>query len=261
MGTRRLAHPRPKWSLVTLLAAAGCATASPNTLVTTHLIPVPVEGNTRVPNRADLITISAMDLHPSQAATLFDRVADAVVSISGNRSRGSAFLITRDGLALTNSHVIARQENLMAQFRDGRALPVRVLRIDHASDVALVRISCNHRCRTVSLGDAESFAVGSDVYIVGTPLSEFFSHSLTKGIVSGLRFRKGATLIQTDAAINPGNSGGPIVNASSGRVIGIVSTKLVRSDIEGIGFGITIVDALRVLGVRPAASVNSATGQ
>lgn len=251
MGTRRLGHHRPKWSLLSLLAAAGCATASPNTLVTTDPIPPPVEEPRPVPAGADLITISSTDLQPSGAAALFDRVAAAVISISGNRSRGSGFLITRDGLALTNYHVIDRQENLTAQLRDGRVLPVRVLRIDRASDVALVKISCNHRCRTVSLGDEESFSVGSDVYIVGTPLSEFFSHSLTKGIVSGLRTRKGTTLIQTDAAINPGNSGGPIVNASNGSVIGIVSTKLVRSDIEGIGFGTTIDDALRVLGVKP----------
>ena len=251
-------------SLPILLAGTGCGSlGTPASMTIEPSVPSPVEVRSVRPAAGELepVTISTSDLYPSRAATLFDRVAAAVFSIHGGRSRGSGFVITRDGLALTNHHVIDRQPNLTATLRDGRHLPVQILRYDRVSDVALVRLPCDPDCQTLTVGGEASFLVGSDVYIVGTPLTDFFSHTLTKGIVSGLRSRKGVTLLQTDAAINRGNSGGPIVNADDGTVIGIVSSKLVRDDIEGIGFGVSIYDALSVLGVEidpPKRAINAA---
>lgn len=100
----------------------------------------------------------------------------------------------------------------------------------------------------MSLGDGHP-AVGSDLVVIGTPLTESLSHTMTRGIVSGLRLSSGVTLIQTDAAVNPGNSGAPMTDASTGRVIGVVTSKLVNEQIEGISFGVAINDALRVGGV------------
>ncbi|HUP00647.1 MAG TPA: trypsin-like peptidase domain-containing protein [Gemmatimonadota bacterium] len=235
---------------LSLIGGLACASAGSQSLTTEPAILSPAGARVVRPVAVrEPVTISAGDLNPSPAATLFDRLADAVFSIHGSRSRGSGFLITRDGLAITNFHVIDRQPDLVARLRDGRSLPVRILRYDRASDVALVRLPCAPECHTLPLGDEASFSVGSDVYIVGTPLTDFLSHTLTKGIVSGIRSRNGVTLLQTDAAINRGNSGGPIVNAADGTAIAIVSSKLVRDDVEGIGFGITIFDALEVLGV------------
>lgn len=240
---------------LSLLAFTGCVSVYTSERQVSEQPPPTSNGEWLVPAaaHAERITISAGDLKPSPAEGIFDRVADAVVSIRGSRSRGTGFLITRDGLALTNHHLIERQDRLTAELRDGRTVAVRVLRSDPGSDVALIELPCGSRCSTVSLGADEKVTVGSDVYIIGTPLSDYLSHTLTKGIVSGLRSRKGVGRIQTDAAINPGSSGGPIVDAATGRVIGIVSSKLVGGDVEGIGFGTAISDALSILGVEMAA--------
>ncbi len=243
------------WLPITILAATGCATIySPQSLVTEQPIPPPAEATAEgtLTRREDRILVSAHSLNPSHAPALFERVAESVISVWGSRSRGSGFVISREGLALTNHHLIEGQENLRARFRDGHVVAIRVIRSDPASDVALLQLPCGQPCTTVTLG-GDDIVVGSDVYIIGTPLSDFLSHTLTKGIVSGLRSRNGIARIQTDAAINRGSSGGPMVDAASGRVIGIVSSKLVGGDVEGIGFGTAITDALRLLRVDTSA--------
>ena len=118
-------------------------------------------------------------------------------------------MISRDGLALTNHHVIDGQHTLTALFADGRERPARVIRTNEEADIALIEIACEEDCWTVSLDD-ERPAVGSDLFVIGTPLTESLSHTMTRGIVSGLRLSSGVTLIQTAAAVNPGNSGAPI---------------------------------------------------
>lgn len=91
--------------------------------------------------------------------------------------------------------------------------------------------------------------VGTDVFAIGTPMTESLANSVTRGVVGGLRRRGPATLIQTDAAVSPGNSGGPLVEARTGRVLGIVTLKLVAQEVEGLAFAVSIHDALRVLGI------------
>ena len=86
--------------------------------------------------------------------------------------------------------------------------------------------------------------------MVGTPYSPEHARSITRGVLSGLRFGGDGTLLQFDAAVNPGNSGGPIISAASGRVIGVVTSKVSSARYEGLGFGAAIEDVLRVLGVR-----------
>ena len=144
--------------------------------------------------------------------------------------------------------MIDGQDALIALFADGKARPARVIRTNEEADIALIEIACEEDCWTVSL-DNEGPAVGSELFVIGTPLTESLSRTMTQGIVSGLRLSAGVTLIQTDAAVNPGNSGAPMVDAASGRVLGIVTSKLVDEQIEGIGFGVAIDDALRVVGV------------
>lgn len=86
------------------------------------------------------------------------------------------------------------------------------------------------------------------VSFIGNPAGLDFT--ITRGIVSGLRLDRGITLLQTDASINRGNSGGPIFDPSSAKVVGVVSWKFSGGGAEGLGFGVTIGDALRVLGVQ-----------
>lgn len=201
---------------------------------------------TAMPAAADLIYITEEDARPSDRSTVFERVAESVVSIFGPTGRGSAFIISRDGLALTNHHVIEDQAWLAATTRDNDTLAVRLVRSDADADVALVQVMCEPDCITVELSRSVP-QVGSDLLVVGSPVG--LNYTYTRGIVSGLRLSDGVTQIQTDAAINPGNSGGPML-APDGTVIGIVSSKLVGPDIEGLGFGIEIGDALRSVGIR-----------
>ncbi len=193
-----------------------------------------------------ILQIHAGNLNVSANSDRFQRAIDAVVGLSGNRGSGSGFFITRDGLALTNHHVVENQDSLEATLRDGRRVPARVLRSDANADVALVQVHCATDCFTLDLAKSNP-RVGSDVYAIGNPLTLDFT--ITRGVVSGLRLASGVTLLQTDAALNQGNSGGPIIASETNEAVAVVSWKITGRGAEGLGFGISIGDALRVLGV------------
>ena len=89
--------------------------------------------------------------------------------------------------------------------------------------------------------------VGTDIVVVGNPMG--FRATTTRGIVSAVRNEEGAAILQIDAPVNPGNIGGPIVNYN-GEVVGIVTSKIVAMNVEGIGFGVGIPSALESLGVE-----------
>ena len=214
----------------------------------THVASVPAKWRRPLPAERDMVTLVASDANAKATGTVFDRVGPAVVTLRGDRAQGSAFLITRDGLALTNHHVIEGQGALFARFSNGAEAPVRVVRSDANADVALIQIACDTDCVTAPLALNADIAVGTEVYAIGAPLG--LDQTLTRGIVSAVRLNRGVTVLQTDAAINPGNSGGPMVDARTGLVVGIVSAKIVSADVQGIGFGISITDAVRILGVR-----------
>ncbi len=173
---------------------------------------------------------------------------DSVLILSGDKGFGTAFVISASGFILTNYHVIEGQSRLEGKFPDGRLVNVRVIRTSLTDDVALLQIDVTGRS-PIPIDTSASYSPGAEVIAIGNPLGPGLSFSITKGIVSGVRFAAGRTLIQTDVAINPGNSGGPLIDNKSGKVIGIVSAKLVGTQVEGIAFAIDIRDALRVLGI------------
>ena len=161
---------------------------------------------------------------------------------------GSGFLISEDGLIVTNKHVVADRE---AEYKvityDDKEYKVEKIYRDPANDLAILKIS-GSGFKPVKLGDSDKLKVGQFVIAIGTALGEFRS-TVTTGVISGLgRGIKASTgwggvvesldnVIQTDAAINPGNSGGPLLN-SSGEVIGVnVAT---TQGAENIGFALPI---------------------
>jgi len=160
---------------------------------------------------------------------------------------GSGFIISADGMVVTNKHVVDTSGKYKVITHDGKKYDATNIYRDPLNDVAIVKIQASG-LKPVEMGDSAGVKVGQLVVAVGTPLGEFRG-SVTKGIVSGLG--RGITagspfegfverldnVIQTDAAINPGNSGGPLVN-SSGQVIGINTA--VASGAENIGFAIPI---------------------
>lgn len=172
----------------------------------------------------------------------------SVLVLSGDKGFGTAFVISQSGFILTNYHVVQGQSRLFGKFLNGQTVNVRVIRTSPPDDVALLQIdSVSHDPIPIDL--AIAYSPGDDVIAIGNPVDPTLAFSITKGIVSGVRFVGGRTLIQTDVAVNPGSSGGPLIEVKSGRAIGVVSSKLVGVQVEGIAFAIDIRDAFRVLGV------------
>ena len=170
--------------------------------------------------------------------------------VERERGQGSGVVIDRDGLILTNAHVVERVDTVTVTLPEGEQRDGDVVGTDPVTDLALVRLQRGAQPAPAPLGDSEKLDVGDWAIALGTPYG--LERTVTLGIVSSLHRNisslgfsdKRLDLIQTDAAINPGNSGGPLVNAL-GEVIGI--NTLVRSGPgAGLGFAIPINLARRV---------------
>ena len=158
------------------------------------------------------------------------------------RGQGSGLIIDRQGIILTNAHVVSAADTVKVSLRDGRIFEGEVRGIDLLSDLAVVKIE-GKNLPTALLGNSSELEVGDWALAVGNPLG--LDSTVTLGIISTLdrpSTQVGISdlrlnFIQTDAAINPGNSGGPLLNAR-GEVIGINTA--IRAGAEGIGFAIPI---------------------
>jgi len=163
------------------------------------------------------------------------------------RGQGSGFIISSDGLILTNAHVVRDAKQVTVKLSDRREFSAQVLGSDPATDIAVLRVDAKG-LPTVQLGDAKQVQVGDYVLAIGAPFG--FEQTATQGIVSA----KGRSLpgesvvpfIQTDAAVNPGNSGGPLFDAS-GRVIGVNAQIYSQSGgFQGLAFSIPVDVALKI---------------
>ncbi len=163
------------------------------------------------------------------------------------RALGSGFIVSPDGVIITNAHVVDGASDVTVKLTDKREFKAKVIGMDKPSDVAVLKIDAKN-LPTVKLDPADDVKVGEWVVAIGSPFG--FNNSVTAGIVSG----KSRTLpdstyvpfIQTDVAVNPGNSGGPLFN-TKGEVIGINSQIYTRSGgYQGLSFAIPIDVALHV---------------
>ena len=163
------------------------------------------------------------------------------------RGEGSGFIISPDGLILTNAHVLKGATQVVVKLTDRREFVAKVLGADPQTDVAVLKIDAKS-LPTVKLGNTRDLRVGEWVLAIGSPFG--FENSVTAGVVSA----KGRSLpdegfvpfIQTDVAVNPGNSGGPLINAR-GEVVGINSQIYSRTGgYQGVSFAIPIELAERV---------------
>lgn len=137
------------------------------------------------------------------------------------RSLGSGFIITTDGLVVTNHHVIDDADEVEVVLQDGRVLPAEIIGRDPATDLAVLRVDAGEPLPFVRFGDSDTLRVGEWVVAIGNPFG--LGGSLTAGVVSAQGRDIGGRYddyVQTDVAINSGNSGGPLFNMD-GEVIGV----------------------------------------
>jgi serine protease Do len=161
------------------------------------------------------------------------------------RGVASGFILTSDGLVMTNAHVVEGADEVLVTLTDKREFKAKIIGADKRSDVAVVKIEAAG-LPAVKIGDISRLKVGEWVMAIGSPFG--LENTVTAGIVSAKQRDTGDYLpfIQTDVAINPGNSGGPLINMR-GEVVGINSQIYSRSGgFQGISFAIPIDEATRV---------------
>jgi serine protease Do len=170
---------------------------------------------------------------------------------------GSGFIVSRDGVVITNQHVTSGADSIVVTMRDGRTFPATLRGEDPLTDIAVVKIDAPD-LPTAPLGKSTDLMIGEWVIAIGNPFGYLLGNSepsVTAGVVSAVgrnllpnSDQPGVYvhMIQTDASINPGNSGGPLVNAL-GQVVGVNSSIFSNTGGSiGIGFAIPIERALRV---------------
>lgn len=161
------------------------------------------------------------------------------------RGVGSGFILTPDGLVMTNAHVVEGADEVIVTLTDKREFKAKIVGSDKRTDVALVKIDATG-LPAVKVGDVSRLKAGEWVMAIGSPFG--LENTVTAGIVSAKQRDTGDYLpfIQTDVAINPGNSGGPLINMR-GEVVGINSQIYSRSGgFMGISFAIPMDEAIRV---------------
>lgn len=169
---------------------------------------------------------------------VYQQASPAVVSIETPTGTGSGSIVRRDGLVLTNAHVVQGTRTATVRLEDGRTFQGEVIAFGEPGlDLAAIKIEGVDNLPVIPIAASDNVNVGQTAFAIGNPFGQF-QGTLTVGIVSRIDRDRG--LIQTDAAINPGNSGGPLLN-SQGELIGVnVSIFTTGRDSGNIGIGFAI---------------------
>ena len=240
--------------------------------------PAPGSPSTPGPIQGPALTIPrGIETEESAIIKAVEKVRPAVVNITTQgrvqtffgvfpqEGAGSGVIVRRDGLILTNFHVIQGAQEITVTLLTGKKLPGRVVGSDRFTDMAVIKVESDRPLPVAELGTSNNLKVGQLAIAIGNPFG--LGSSVTVGVLSALNrsIQIGPdfvvdNLIQTDAAINPGNSGGALVD-SAGRLIGI-NTAIVR-EAQGIGFAIPVDIAVTIMNqlintgrvVRPALGI------
>ena len=237
---------------LTMPQKTSSTTISGNTtaISTTH-VTIPVASSTAqpLPSIADVVAMvkpSVVAINVKAIVTTYDIFGRAYQQ--EQEGAGSGWIISPDGLIVTNNHVVDGATSIMVTFDDGSSLPVDLKNVqaDALSDLAVLKVDATG-LPALKIGDSTKLREGDWVVAIGNSLGEGIR--VTQGIVSrkdvSMQDENGQTfegLIETDATINPGNSGGPLLNMA-GEVIGITNAKRVQTGVEGVGYAISSNEA------------------
>jgi serine protease Do len=166
------------------------------------------------------------------------------------KSVGSGVILEKNGLIVTNAHVVQRASNIYVVLNDGTMLQAGVIRVSQGDDLAILKTKLPHLVEKVKFGDIRDVMIGETVIAIGNPLG--LENSVTVGVVSGKDRAFSSTmceyvcsgLVQTDASINPGNSGGALLNLD-GELVGV--NVAVVQNAQNIGFAIPVDRVVKLL--------------
>lgn len=207
--------------------------------------------------------ITTSELVENSISSSVDKVYEStVVVIASSKgkqiSTGTGFIYKKNNgkaYIMTNNHVIDGADSVEVEFNDkSDRVDAEIVGGDTYADIAVLTIK-DDNYTVVEMGEVDSLKLGDTIFTVGSPMGVNYKGTVTKGILSGKERMvevnlSGTTsdyymkVLQIDAAVNPGNSGGPLCDVS-GKVIGIISLKIVQDEVEGMGFAIPIEDAVK----------------
>jgi len=171
----------------------------------------------------------------------YQNPADGIQAGRVPAAMGSGFLLSAEGYAVTNYHVVQGAAGIQVRLGDGRVFDAELVGSDPGTDVAIIRVQADgvHDLPSVVLGDSDTLEVGDWVVAIGNPFG--LERSVSHGLISAKERVLGVgafdDFLQTDALINPGNSGGPLFNMR-GEVIGVATAVVTHA--QGIGFAVPI---------------------
>lgn len=220
------------------------------TLIVVEYIPK----NEQIINTDPTKTVSITETNTIKTA--IEKIYDSVTLVETYKnntaiSSGTGFVYKKDetsGYIITNHHVIEDGNKFIITLTNGEEVEAKLLGSDEYADIAVLSIPQQSVIQIASIGESSTAEIGDTVFAIGSPLGKEYMGTVTKGILSGKDRTVTVTsatssqmqeVLQTDAAINPGNSGGPLVNIN-GEVIGVTSMKLIKNEVEGMGFAIPI---------------------
>lgn len=165
-----------------------------------------------------------------------------IVKNKDGKGHGSGFAISNDGYVLTNFHVVAGRKagdykDVVAVLPNGSEADLEVVRVDPTNDLALLKVNAKFN-KAFLLTDVKKYDLLDQVFTVGAPASVDLGNTLTTGVLSSERKSDGIDKIQLNMSVSPGNSGGPVFDNETGVLHGVISSKIVGNNTEGIAFAV-----------------------